>query len=98
MRLRHLQAVNWAAQHSGYFRRFETRTRDCSGRGHNVYMPLYLYNTVMRLDAVTGILTRVAGNRTYGFNDDDGAAISTPTVRSPWSGGRQRRQRLYRGL
>jgi hypothetical protein len=44
----------------------------------DVYMPLYLYNTVVRLDAATGILTHVAGNGTYGFNGDDGPAASAP--------------------
>jgi hypothetical protein len=35
-------------------------------------MSLYLYNTVVRLDAAAGILTHVAGNGTYGFNGDGG--------------------------
>ena len=30
----------------------------------NVFMSLYLYNSVVRLDATTGILTLVAGNGT----------------------------------
>jgi uncharacterized protein (TIGR03437 family) len=39
-------------------------------------MSLYLYNSVVRLDGTTGILTLVAGNGTYGYSGDDGPATS----------------------
>ncbi len=39
-------------------------------------------NTVLRLDATTGILTLVAGNGTYGFSGDNGAAANAQ-LRSP---------------
>ena len=42
----------------------------------NVFMSLYLYNSVVRLDATTRILTLVAGNGTYGFSGDNGPATS----------------------
>lgn len=42
----------------------------------NVFMSLYLYNSVVRLDGTTGILTLVAGNGTYGYSGDDGPATS----------------------
>ena len=45
---------------------------DASG---NVFLSLPLYSAVMRLDAVTGILTRVAGNATNGFSGDNGPAV-----------------------
>jgi len=42
----------------------------------NVFLSLPQYAAVMRLDAATGILTRVAGNATNGFSGDNGPAIN----------------------
>ena len=43
----------------------------------NVFLSLPRYAVVMRLDATTGILTRVAGNTTNGFSGDNpGSGIS----------------------
>ena len=42
----------------------------------NVFLSLPRYAAVMRLDATTGILTRVAGNATNGFSGDNGPAIN----------------------
>ncbi|MGA3240904.1 MAG: hypothetical protein ABSG03_31935 [Bryobacteraceae bacterium] len=42
----------------------------------NVFLSLPEYAAVMRLDASTGILTRVAGNATNGFSGDNGPAIN----------------------
>ena len=42
----------------------------------NVFLSLPRYAVVMRLDATTGILTRVAGNATNGFSGDNGPAIN----------------------
>ncbi len=44
--------------------------------GGNVFLSLPRYAAVMRLDARTGILTRVAGNATNGFSGDNGPAIN----------------------
>jgi trimeric autotransporter adhesin len=44
--------------------------------GGNVYFTLPDYFVVMRLDAVTGVLTRVAGNGTPGSSGDGGPAAS----------------------
>ena len=41
----------------------------------NVFLSLPRYAAVMRLDAATGILTRVAGNATNGFSGDNGPAV-----------------------
>jgi len=41
----------------------------------NVFLSLPLYAVVMRLDATTGILTRVAGNASNGFSGDNGPAV-----------------------
>jgi uncharacterized protein (TIGR03437 family) len=40
----------------------------------NVFLSLPYYSAVMRVDATTGILTRVAGNENYGFSGDNGPA------------------------
>ncbi len=45
-------------------------------RAGNAFIALTAYQTVLRLDATTGILTRVAGNGTPGFSGDNGPAIS----------------------
>src|SRR5580692_2244009 len=42
----------------------------------NVFLSLPQYAAVMRLDATTGILTRVAGNASNGFSGDNGPAIN----------------------
>lgn len=42
----------------------------------NVFLSLPRYAAVMRLDAATGILTRVAGNATNGFSGDNGPAVN----------------------
>jgi len=42
----------------------------------NLFLSLFTYNTVVRVDAKTGILTRVAGNGTFGFGGDNGPASS----------------------
>jgi len=42
----------------------------------NVFLSLPQYAAVMRLDAATGILSRVAGNATNGFSGDDGPAVN----------------------
>src|SRR5580658_6225586 len=42
----------------------------------NVFLSLPQYAAVMRLDAATGILTRVAGNATNGFSGDNGPAVN----------------------
>src|SRR5580704_10427130 len=42
----------------------------------NVFLSLPQYSAVMRLDATTGILTRVAGNATNGFSGDNGPAVN----------------------
>jgi uncharacterized protein (TIGR03437 family) len=42
----------------------------------NVFLSLPQYAAVMRLDAKTGILTRVAGNATSGFSGDNGPAVN----------------------
>ena len=42
----------------------------------NVFLSLPQYAAVMRLDATTGILTRVAGNASNGFSCDNGPAIN----------------------
>ncbi len=42
----------------------------------NVFLTLPDYFVVMRLDAVTGVLTRVAGNGTPGSSGDGGPAAS----------------------
>ena len=42
----------------------------------NVFLSLPEYAAVMRLDATTGILTRVAGNATNGFSGDNGPAVN----------------------
>jgi uncharacterized protein (TIGR03437 family) len=42
----------------------------------NVFLSLAQYAAVMRLDAKTGILTRVAGNATNGFSGDNGPAVN----------------------
>ena len=42
----------------------------------NVFLSLPGYAAVMRLDATTGILTRVAGNATNGFSGDNGPAVN----------------------
>src|SRR5580704_5452041 len=42
----------------------------------NVFLSLPTYAAVMRLDATTGILTRVAGNGTNGFSGDNGPAVN----------------------
>jgi uncharacterized protein (TIGR03437 family) len=47
----------------------------------NVFLSLPQYAAVMRLDAVTGILTRVAGNATNGFSGDNGPAIDAQLYR-----------------
>jgi hypothetical protein len=48
----------------------------------NVFLSLPLYAAVMRLDATTGILTRVAGNATNGFSGDNGPAVALPDTRA----------------
>lgn len=40
----------------------------------NVFLSLPLYSAVMRVDATTGMLSRVAGNENYGFSGDNGPA------------------------
>ena len=42
----------------------------------NVFLSLPQYSAVMRLDAATGILTRIAGNGTNGFSGDNGPAVN----------------------
>lgn len=42
----------------------------------NVYLSLPRYAAVMRLDATTGLLTRVAGSATNGFSGDNGPALN----------------------
>jgi uncharacterized protein (TIGR03437 family) len=42
----------------------------------NVFIPLELYHMIVRLDATTGMLTRVAGNGTSGYSGDNGPATS----------------------
>ena len=42
----------------------------------NVCLSLPRYAAVMRLDATTGFLTRVAGNATNGFSGDNGPAVN----------------------
>jgi uncharacterized protein (TIGR03437 family) len=42
----------------------------------NVFLSLPQYSAVMRLDATTGILTRVAGNASNGFSGDNGPAVN----------------------
>src|ERR1017187_5034159 len=42
----------------------------------NVFLSLPQYAAVMRLDATTGILTRVAGNASNGFSGDNGPAVN----------------------
>ena len=42
----------------------------------NVFLSLPQYSAVMRVDATTGILTRVAGNATNGFSGDNGPAVN----------------------
>jgi len=42
----------------------------------NVFLSLPRFAAVMRLDATTGILTRVAGNATNGFRGDNGPAVN----------------------
>jgi NHL repeat len=42
----------------------------------NVFLTDLGTNTVLRLDAVTGVLTLVAGNGTLGFSGDNGPATS----------------------
>ena len=42
----------------------------------NVFFVAQDYNTVLRLDAASGVLTLVAGNGTYGFSGDNGPATS----------------------
>ena len=42
----------------------------------NVFIALPDYHIVARMDAVSGILTRVAGNGTPGYSGDNGPAIS----------------------
>jgi uncharacterized protein (TIGR03437 family) len=42
----------------------------------NVFLSLPQYAAVMRLDATTGMLTRVAGNATNGFSGDNGPAVN----------------------
>ena len=42
----------------------------------NVYLSLPRYAAVMRLDATTGLLTRVAGNASNGFSGDNGPALN----------------------
>jgi len=42
----------------------------------NVFLSLPEYAAVMRLDATTGILTRVAGNASNGFSGDNGPAVN----------------------
>jgi uncharacterized protein (TIGR03437 family) len=42
----------------------------------NVFLSLPTYAAVMRLDATTGILTRVAGNASNGFSGDNGPAVN----------------------
>jgi len=42
----------------------------------NVFLSLPQFAVVMRLDATTGILTRVAGNATNGFSGDNGPAVN----------------------
>jgi hypothetical protein len=44
--------------------------------GGNVFLALPNYHIVVRLDAATGILTRVAGNGTPGYSGDSGPATS----------------------
>jgi hypothetical protein len=44
--------------------------------GGNVFMALPNYNIVVRLDAATGILIRVAGTGTPGYSGDNGPATS----------------------
>jgi uncharacterized protein (TIGR03437 family) len=41
----------------------------------NVFLSLPQYAAVMRLDATTGILTRIAGNASNGFSGDNGPAV-----------------------
>ncbi len=42
----------------------------------NVFLSLPKYAAVMRLDATSGILTRVAGNASNGFSGDNGPAVN----------------------
>ena len=42
----------------------------------NVFLSLPRYAVVMRLDATTGILTRVAGSASNGFSGDNGPAVN----------------------
>jgi trimeric autotransporter adhesin len=42
----------------------------------NVFLSLPQFAVVMRLDATTGILTRVAGNASNGFSGDNGPAVN----------------------
>lgn len=42
----------------------------------NVFLSLPQYAAVMRFDATTGILTRVAGNASNGFSGDNGPAVN----------------------
>src|SRR5947209_5691882 len=44
--------------------------------GGNVFLSLPQSAAVMRLDATTGILTRVAGNASNGFSGDNGPAVN----------------------
>jgi trimeric autotransporter adhesin len=49
--------------------------------GGNVFLSLPQFAAVMRLDATTGILTRVAGNTTSGFSGDNGPAVNAQLYR-----------------
>ena len=49
-------------------------------RAGNVFLSLGDYDLVLRVDAATGTLIRVAGNGSRGFSGDTGAATSAPAV------------------
>jgi uncharacterized protein (TIGR03437 family) len=51
----------------------------------NVFIPLVDYHVVLRLDAVTGMLSRVAGNGTYSFsgNSGDGGPATDAQLQYP---------------
>ena len=49
----------------------------------NVYIPIPAYNIVVRCDAATGVLTRVAGTGALGFSDGQNLAATGVRVTSP---------------
>src|SRR5258708_6132146 len=57
-------------------------TKDSAG---NVFIGDSYNNRVRRVDAMTGIITTVAGNGTEAFSGDGGPATSA-SLRTPWGG------------